>query len=549
MAGQAREARAAAGAAADGLARRVRDEEPQLRRRRLGRVLPDARRDLEPGRRTPAIPRSRSCRSSGSWTRPRRSRSSGWRRASRSTTRTPTASGSRTSSARPSSTAAATRRSWPRPRSCFPSARPRRPRRPGSSMWPPLSLRPAEVASSLGAAALAHRRDASRASARPVARTAAPQVEEYLAVGEGRARQPVVRVVHDLVARAGRAQDAGRRLGRRADLGAQRRAGQQRAQDRQRRGRAARGHRRLRLGRPERLRRRRPHRVPQERRQGRQVHRAGGQQQRRGRRRPARARAARTSCSSASTATPPAGGGAPPVDPPRPRPPAAASQPIDPEQFGGEGTGTGGPPSAEALALLDNKNIVLDSTGIADIKAGRIDPRVIGVLTKLSQEHEITVSCMCSDHSKFTAGGSVSNHFFGRGVDIAAIDGEIVGPGSAVAREVASELRRWTRTSARTRSARRGRSPVPATSPTPRTRTTSTSASRRRSRRTGSRPRDVAATRAPWRPSPPCRARPSRPRAAAPPPPPGLAAVPEGRHAPKRPRRRRRRSRASRSCS
>ena len=125
---------------------------------------------------------------------------------------------------------------------------------------------------------------------------------------------------------------------------------------------------------------------------------------------------------------------APPVAPPPP------SQPIDPAQFGGEGTGTGGPPNAEALALLDNKNIVLDSIGIADIKAGRIDPRVIGVLTKLSQEHKITVSCMCSDHSKFTAGGSVSNHYFGRGVDIAAIDGEIVGPGSAIAREVASEL-------------------------------------------------------------------------------------------------------------
>ena len=62
------------------------------------------------------------------------------------------------------------------------------------------------------------------------------------------------------------------------------------------------------------------------------------------------------------------------------------------------------------------------------------------MLTKLSQEHKITVSCMCSDHSKFTAGGSVSNHYYGRGLDIAAIDGEIVGPGSPLAREVASEL-------------------------------------------------------------------------------------------------------------
>ena len=64
-----------------------------------------------------------------------------------------------------------------------------------------------------------------------------------------------------------------------------------------------------------------------------------------------RSSAARTSSSSASRAT----------RPPAPRPPrraavrrgaagrpAAASKPIDPAQFGGEGTGTGGAPSAEA---------------------------------------------------------------------------------------------------------------------------------------------------------------------------------------------------------
>ena len=113
---------------------------------------------------------------------------------------------------------------------------------------------------------------------------------------------------------------------------------------------------------------------------------------------------------------------------------------INPAQFGGEEVGTGGAPDPEALALLNNKNVVLDDVGIADIKAGRIDPRVVAVLTKLSQEHEIKVSCMCSDHSKMTAGGSISNHFYGRGLDIAAIDGEIVNPGSTIAREVASEL-------------------------------------------------------------------------------------------------------------
>ncbi len=118
--------------------------------------------------------------------------------------------------------------------------------------------------------------------------------------------------------------------------------------------------------------------------------------------------------------------------------PAAPRRPIDPTQFGGDGTG--GAPDPEALALLKNKNVVLDPDGIADIKAGRIDPRVVAVMTKLSSEHKITVTCMCSDHDKFTAGGSVSNHHFGRGMDIGAIDGEIVGPGSPLARAVASEL-------------------------------------------------------------------------------------------------------------
>ena len=58
------------------------------------------------------------------------------------------------------------------------------------------------------------------------------------------------------------------------------------------------------------------------------------------------------------------------------------------------------------------------TTGIADIKAGKIDPRVIAAMTKLSEDHKITVTCMCSDHSQLTAGGSISNHSLGRGLDI-----------------------------------------------------------------------------------------------------------------------------------
>ena len=65
---------------------------------------------------------------------------------------------------------------------------------------------------------------------------------------------------------------------------------------------------------------------------------------------------------------------------------------------------------------------------------------MVAVLTKLSEDHKLKISCMCSDHSKFTSGGSISNHAYGRGLDIASVDGEIVNPGSAAARELASEL-------------------------------------------------------------------------------------------------------------
>jgi len=111
---------------------------------------------------------------------------------------------------------------------------------------------------------------------------------------------------------------------------------------------------------------------------------------------------------------------------------------IDPAQFGAEGTG--GPPSPETEALLQNKNVVLDAAGIKDMKEGRIDPRIVSVLTKLSENHKITISATESDHPKFTTGGSVSNHHLGRGVDIAAIDGVPVSASNFDAREMASHL-------------------------------------------------------------------------------------------------------------
>ena len=60
---------------------------------------------------------------------------------------------------------------------------------------------------------------------------------------------------------------------------------------------------------------------------------------------------------------------------------------------------------------------------MVDIKSGAIDPRILNILGAISQQHQVTISALRSDHSKFTSSGNVSNHYYGRAMDIAAIDG------------------------------------------------------------------------------------------------------------------------------
>jgi hypothetical protein len=128
--------------------------------------------------------------------------------------------------------------------------------------------------------------------------------------------------------------------------------------------------------------------------------------------------------------------------PPSAAPPAASASPgrprIDPAQFGAQGTG--GPPSPETLALIANPRVVFDADGIADLRAGRIDPRLVEVLRRIAGAHVIVISAMCSDHAQFTAGGAISNHWLGRGADIATIDGVPVSTANLTAREVAADL-------------------------------------------------------------------------------------------------------------
>jgi soluble lytic murein transglycosylase-like protein len=58
-----------------------------------------------------------------------------------------------------------------------------------------------------------------------------------------------------------------------------------------------------------------------------------------------------------------------------------------------------------------------------DLDSGAIDPRIVGLLGAMTQSHQVTISALRSDHSMYTTSGSVSNHYYGRAMDIAAVDG------------------------------------------------------------------------------------------------------------------------------
>ncbi len=79
---------------------------------------------------------------------------------------------------------------------------------------------------------------------------------------------------------------------------------------------------------------------------------------------------------------------------------------------------------ASAPAAINWQNLHLSNELEArDLADGAIDPRIVALIAAITQEHELTISALRSDHSRLTASGNVSNHYFGRAMDIAAVDG------------------------------------------------------------------------------------------------------------------------------
>jgi hypothetical protein len=76
------------------------------------------------------------------------------------------------------------------------------------------------------------------------------------------------------------------------------------------------------------------------------------------------------------------------------------------------------------MAPIDWDNLILSNDlELRDLTTGAVDPRVVGLIGAITQKHELTISSLRSDHSMYTASGYVSNHYYGRAMDIAAVDG------------------------------------------------------------------------------------------------------------------------------
>ncbi|MDQ3895958.1 MAG: lytic transglycosylase domain-containing protein, partial [Actinomycetota bacterium] len=108
-------------------------------------------------------------------------------------------------------------------------------------------------------------------------------------------------------------------------------------------------------------------------------------------------------------------------------------------RYGSDGLAPGtSTPVADAAALLDHPNVTLSPEARGDLLAGAIDPRVVRTLRAAATGHRIAVSVMKTGHSVFVEGTDrVSNHFYGRAVDIYAVDGAAVSASNQAALQLA----------------------------------------------------------------------------------------------------------------
>ncbi|MEX2556590.1 MAG: hypothetical protein WEB06_13310 [Actinomycetota bacterium] len=89
-------------------------------------------------------------------------------------------------------------------------------------------------------------------------------------------------------------------------------------------------------------------------------------------------------------------------------------------------------------AVLAHPAIHLTPNARGDVSSGAIDPRVLRLLLVLAQSFELgPVGPLVSGHSYYVKGTTrVSNHMFGRAIDILGVNGVAVSVSNEAAREV-----------------------------------------------------------------------------------------------------------------
>lgn len=78
--------------------------------------------------------------------------------------------------------------------------------------------------------------------------------------------------------------------------------------------------------------------------------------------------------------------------------------------------------AAAASDILKNPRITLTANARADVEAGRVDARVLALLETISRRYTVGVSVFKTGHSKYVKNSDrISNHYYGRAVDISFV--------------------------------------------------------------------------------------------------------------------------------
>lgn len=94
-----------------------------------------------------------------------------------------------------------------------------------------------------------------------------------------------------------------------------------------------------------------------------------------------------------------------------------------------------------ADTLLANSRVSLSENARADLRNGLVDSRLVSLLSRLAETYQLDISVFSTGHSRFVKGTTkVSNHVYGRAVDITSVNGSEVSATNEAARALAQTL-------------------------------------------------------------------------------------------------------------